>query len=102
MNYPIDIEAQLTGLYQEKEKVERTIETMRCIYEMSNIAYDCGKNGEFIPPDMTARIQMLATIGEGDETFNKIALIIAMRICKAHAQGRRDAAELEEYYGQAD
>lgn len=91
-SYPIDVEARLTslGLYEELEKAKNNVEIMRCIYEMLNIAYSLGKDGEPFAPDMVARIQGLATICEGDENTTEMVFILILRLYKAYAQGRED------------
>ena len=102
MSYPIDVEARLTstGLYEELEKAKNNIGIMRCVYWMLNTAYDLGKNGEPLNPDMVARIQGIATICECDENTSELVFGLILRLYKAYAQGCKDGEEAR--HGQAD
>lgn len=90
--YPIDVEVMLTssGLYEELEKIQNSIEIMRCIYGIFNTAYGLGKDGKPLAPGMVARFQGLATICESNEYTSEIVFTLILRLYKAYAQGCRD------------
>lgn len=90
--YPIDVEAMLTssGLYEELGKIKSSIEIMRCIYGIFNAAYNLGKDGEPLDPDMVTRFQGLATICESNEHTSEIVFTLMLRLYKAYAQGCKD------------